>query len=132
MARKKKQGTYKKFNPRVSKLQMGVSRTLSKLGIKHQVQYQVGRYYFDIKIGNVLIQVNGNFWHGNPNIYKATDIIPIPGKKQRAINLWKKDLKKKLQAVKRGYRVVYLWQSDINKMNQIQLVESVKRLIEGR
>ena len=130
IARKKQQGTYKKFNPKVSKLQKGVCRTLSKAGIPYEVQHQVGRYYFDIKIGNVLIQVNGDFFHGNPQKYKPMDIIPLPGQKERAINLWKMDLKKKLQAAKRGYRVVYLWQSDINRMSQVQLIQRVMNVIK--
>lgn len=128
IARKKKLGGFKQFKPAVSKLQIGVSRLLSKHGIPHKVQEQVGKYYFDIKIGNILLQVNGDYWHANPTKYNAGSVIKYPGnKKKLACNVWKRDLKKKLQATKRGYRVIYIWQSQVKKMNEGVLMETIMK-----
>ena len=117
----------KNFKPTQSKLQKRVVSILKKSGLKVQTQFRVGKYYFDIKIGNVLYEINGDFWHATPRKYKPSSIIKFPGgKKKLAINIWKKDLKKKQQAIKHGYKVVYLWQMDINRMNESQIVNFVK------
>jgi G:T-mismatch repair DNA endonuclease (very short patch repair protein) len=96
---------------------------LSKHGIQHKVQEQVGKYYFDIKIGNILIEVNGDYWHANPKFYRGNQIIKYPGRRKKLVaNIWKKDLKKMLQARKKGYRVIYLWENDINNWTEGQLI----------
>lgn len=126
MARKKRFGNYKHFNPKVSKLEMRVSHVLTKAGIIHTVQHQVGRYYFDIKIGKVLLQVNGDYWHCNPKKYKANEIVKFPGNRRKMVcNVWKRDLKKKLQANRHGYRVIYLWEQDISKSTDEKIVKDV-------
>lgn len=81
-----------------------------------------------MKIGKYLIQINGDYWHCNPKQYKASSIVKYPGGiKKRAINVWKKDLKKKQTAMKNGYRVIYIWQKQINQMNQEQLISYIHR-----
>lgn len=131
--KQKKLGVYKKnFKPNVSQLQKGVSRVLSKHGIIHQVQYRVGKYYFDIKIGNVLLEINGDFWHANPQQYKANTIINFPGhKKKYAGQVWRKDLQKKICAVKKGYKVIYVWESEVHKLTQGILVSTIIKRIKG-
>ena len=33
-------------------------------------------YFYDIAFNNkVLLEINGDFWHANPEQYKATDIL---------------------------------------------------------
>jgi len=87
-----------------------VVKLLLKAGIPHETQYQIGKYYFDIRIGKILLEINGDFWHCNPKMYKSTQIIKFPGQKRiLAMNVWKKDLKKRLEANKKGFKVVYLW-----------------------
>ncbi len=127
IAKKKRLGTYRKnFKPNVSKLQNGVVNLLKKAGIPHQTQYQVGRYYFDIRIGNLLIEVNGSYWHADPDTYKPTDVIKFPGQKKTLVmNVWKKDLKKKLEANKKGFKVLYLWQNQINNSSQAAILKRI-------
>ncbi len=120
----------KSFKPNQSKLQQRVVRAFKKGGLPVQTQFQIGKYWFDIKIGRVLFQINGDYYHMNPRKYKPTSIVKFPGGKRRlAINVWKKDLKKKQEAMKRGYKVVYLWQTDINKMNENQLIGFAKKTL---
>ena len=58
----------------------------------------------------MLIEVNGSYWHADPDTYKPTDVIKFPGQKKTLVmNVWKKDLKKKLEANKKGFKVLYLW-----------------------
>lgn len=121
IAKKRKLGIYKKLpHPTISKLQKNVSKILSKYGLKHQTQFQLGKYYFDMIIGNnILLEVQGDYWHANPSKYQYNSIITYPGKKKKAANtVWKRDLKKKLAATKRGYKVIYLWQQQIHSNEQ--------------
>ena len=133
IAKKKRLGLYRKnFKPNTSKLQKKISQLLIKAGIPHQTQYQIGRYYFDIRIGKTLLQVNGDFWHCNPKMYKSTQIVKFPGQKRiLAMNVWKKDLKKRLEANKKGFKVVYLWQNQINNSTQAILLKRINEIIKN-
>ena len=133
IAKKKRLGSYRNnFEPTTSKLQNHIVKLLRRAGIQCQTQYKIGKYYFDIRIGNKLIEINGSYWHANPKEYKATDIIKYPGKKRTlAMNVWKKDLKKKLQAQKRGYKVFYLWQDQINNSTQNALLKRILQNINS-
>lgn len=125
IAKKKKLGTYKKhYTPTVSKLQLGVIKILKDAGLKVQTQFQLGKYYYDIKIGNLICQINGTYWHFDPRIYSGDQIVSVPGnKKIRVSTKWKKDVKKKLQATNRGYKVIQLWQNDIHAMSPSEIVQ---------
>ena len=119
----------KRYTTFKSKLETLVSDSLSKLNISFRSQYWVGRKSFDFKIEpNILIEVNGDFWHGNPVIYKGDDIIPQPFKSVKAKELWDKDEKKKTMAENKGYKVIYIWESELkeNKNNILDFV--VERL----
>jgi len=50
-------------------------------------------------------------------MYKPNSVINYPGgKKKLAANIWKKDLKKRQIAMSQGYKVVYLWETDLKKL----------------
>jgi G:T-mismatch repair DNA endonuclease (very short patch repair protein) len=59
----------------------------------------------------IIIEVQGNFWHANPLIYKAEDFIPR--KNLLAKEIWKIDLEKKLFLESFNYTVLYLWETEI-------------------
>lgn len=119
IAKQKKQGIQKLrkiLTPTVSRLQQNVSSLLSQHGVVHSTQFQLGKYYFDIKIDNVLLQVQGDYWHANPTKYQFDTVISYPGnKRKRANTIWKRDLRKKLYATKLGYKVIYVWQQEYHK-----------------
>ena len=66
-------------------------------------------YYLNGKI----IEFNGDFWHANPTIYKAKDIILRPNsQKTTAIECWEADKKRKEALEKLGYKVKIVWEHD--------------------
>ena len=65
-------------------------------------------------------------WHGNPAKYKSTDIIMG---KILVFDLWKKDKNKKIIAENNGYKIIYIWEDEINKCNRLELVELLKEKI---
>ena len=131
IAKKKKDGSYKKnYKPTVSKLQQNVIKILRRNNINCQTQFRIGKYYYDIKIGDLLIQIQGTYWHLDQRVYKADQIVTMPGNKRvKVATKWKKDLKKKQEAMKRGFKVVQLWQIDIHAMSEQQLVQFVNKTL---
>jgi G:T-mismatch repair DNA endonuclease (very short patch repair protein) len=104
-------------------LEKRIGKVLLEMGVKFDPQFELkGKLYdYHIKGTNILIEVNGDFWHANPKKYKATDALPFPKKEVIAESLWKKDEKKLNIALKYGYNVLTLWEMDIRPLNDIEL-----------
>jgi hypothetical protein len=51
---------------------------LDKLGLVYETQYKaesIGRYYdFYIPSANLLIEIQGSYWHGDPRLYESNDL----------------------------------------------------------
>jgi len=107
----------------ISKLEIRVRDILTRLNISFTPQYPINHRTYDIKIDNtnILIEVNGDFWHANPRKYKGSDILPFPNKEVIAESLWGKDEKKLNIALKNGFKVLPLWEMDIRPLNDIEL-----------
>jgi G:T-mismatch repair DNA endonuclease (very short patch repair protein) len=107
----------------ISKLEIRVRDALNRMNISFTPQFPLNNLIYDIKIDNtnILIEVNGDFWHGNPRKYKSTDILPFPKKEVIVESLWKKDEKKLNIALKNGYKLLPLWEMDIKPLNDIEL-----------
>lgn len=98
-----------------SKLEDRVAAILDELGIKYKRQLFIGRKSYDFALpGRVLIEVQGDYWHANPTIYKADDQFPNAGNGMTAKEIWERDAEKKRHAESKGFKVIYLWESDIH------------------
>jgi G:T-mismatch repair DNA endonuclease (very short patch repair protein) len=71
-------------------------------------------YDFLIPDTKVIIEVNGDFFHANPNIYCENDEIPLPSGKCKAKYIWEKDKRKIDFAIYKGYSVVVVWEHELN------------------
>lgn len=60
-----------------------------------------------------IIEINGDFWHANPKLYKNTWINPAT--KRSAEEIWKIDDRKIKTAEKYGYSVMIIWESEYNE-----------------
>jgi len=120
---------------RISNIESRIGKILVDIGIRYETQYPINRLTYDYLIPEIklLIEVNGDFWHANPKIYKASDILPFPKNQVVAETLWKKDKKKSKIALKNGFKLLTLWEMDINKMSDIELelhiVEQINKLL---
>lgn len=95
---------------------------------KNEFRLFVGKnvYLYDITnpSSKRIIEFNGDIWHGNPKIYKATDVHKIT--KVPFKDIWEKD-KIKLDIAKlAGYEVLTIWESDFYKDKE----ETAKRCID--
>jgi G:T-mismatch repair DNA endonuclease (very short patch repair protein) len=112
---------------------------LNDLGISYTVQFRlrsergVRRYYdFLFPELRIVLEVNGDYWHGNPLLYKSGDIINSVYGKIKVDVLWEKDRKKREFAENRGYRVIYLWESEMKgKTDEEVLAVFKSRILEG-
>jgi len=91
------------------------------MGVAYKRQFGIGRLYYDFFVEdfNLLIEVNGDFWHANPEKYLEEDLLNFPGEKVMAKTLWEKDAKKKKIALDKGFKIVYVWESEILKTGNI-------------
>ena len=81
-------------------------------------------YYYDCVIDGVIIEVNGDYWHANPNFYKSDECV----RGMTAKEIWHNDLLKKQTAEKSGYMVFYVWENDYLH-NKIETLNTLKRKI---
>ena len=100
---------------------------------QHCLQYKDGDksrwFVYDIRIGNVLIEYNGDFWHRNPN--SSADYIDPDyfAYGMLTSEVWAKDLKKRKLAEATGFILVTVWESEyINDPDTI--LNEIHRIIE--
>lgn len=76
-----------------SKLETNISEVLNDLSISYTTQYPLKGKLFDFRISNtnILIEVNGDYWHCNPKKYCMDDIVKFPGETKKVSDVWKKD-----------------------------------------
>jgi len=65
-------------------------------------------YDFFIK-PNILIEIDGDYWHGNPSVYKKSELNNIQKRKKRI------DKQKNSIADKNGYLLFRIWGSDLKR-----------------
>lgn len=112
---------------RISDLEVRVQKILNELIYEYSCNKIICGYNFDICFNNkVIIEINGDYWHANPSKYLPTDEISYPGNvKHKAADVWKKDEKKRNIVEKEGYKVVYLWESELKKMKDSDIVNFI-------
>lgn len=100
-----------------SKIELLVGEALGRLGIDFTSQHWVAQRSFDYRIANtnLIIEVNGDYWHANPLVYAADDLVSLPEGKVPARQIWDRDNEKRLLAENYGYAVMYLWEMDIRE-----------------
>lgn len=87
---------------------------------------------YDIKINNILIEINGDYWHANPNKYKKDHIFQFPRIKLTAEDIWNNDNNKKIIATNHGYDVIYLWEEQIKKLTKDEILQFIKNKINQK
>lgn len=120
-----------------SSIEIRIKSILDMMCIEYTSQKKIKNgkgslYFFDICINDILIEINGDFWHANPQKYKNNDILKFPKREIIAENLWLKDKIKYKEGRKNGYSVVYLWESLIRISSNSELEEILEDIINKR
>jgi G:T-mismatch repair DNA endonuclease (very short patch repair protein) len=85
------------------------------------------KYQYDFKIGDdILLEVHGDYWHGNPSKYgELPNLKPLNIQQTNKIM---QDKIKKEYAEKNGWKLFVIWEADINK-NNWSVIEEIKNAI---
>lgn len=121
-----------------SSLNLWLYRVLNDLKIEYKPEFPLQRhkgiYYYDCLLwSHKLIEVNGDYWHGNPNIYKPNDII-LKGSKTGEMMVkdkWAADNRKIKFAENLGFLVLTIWELDI-KSNENQVIQRIKEYAKSK
>lgn len=113
----------------ISKLETKIADVLVDLNIPIETQFKFPKYFhkYDIHIknSNIIIEVQGDFWHANPKLYKETDTFNFPNNlTYTAEQIWKKDKQNIDYAESQNYKIIQLWEYDINeniKKNNLEI-----------
>lgn len=100
----------------ISKPELQVIDWIKNAGYKINTQFQLGNFLFDAHIVNtdILIEINGDYWHCNPKVYKNGPINEMQKAHMR------RDFAKKACALQHGFKLITVWEFDIrNSKNNI-------------
>lgn len=115
-----------------SSLEDRVSSILNTLRISHVRQYFIGRKGFDFKLSgtNIIIEVHGDFQHGNPLIYKKDDVINHPIKHVTAGDLQTKDFEREKLVKSYGFVMVVIQESEMKNLSDDDLATLIINKID--
>lgn len=115
---------------KISSLNRKLYSILDELHIEYKPEYSISYVgesgnkrwkSYDAKVGNLLIEANGDYWHANPIKYKEDDKFQFPKSRLTAKDIWNLDIYKNEIAEQHGYEVMTVWESEINEnVNEVK------------
>jgi len=98
-------------------------KILDDMGIDYYFQYAVDGYLYDFRIKNqnILIEVDGDWYHCNPE----RGIIPEYAIQKHTVE---HDLVKDKAAKDNGYTLLRFWENDINNNRKNVIKELIKNI----
>lgn len=87
---------------------------LEKHNIEFVSQYSIGSYVADFYLieTNTVLEVYGDYWHGNPNIYGEDENKKAPFNDMQ-LNSHKRDAYRQKYMEDKGYNFYFIWEDDI-------------------
>lgn len=87
------------------------NKWLDSLNIKER-QVRIGKYIVDgyDTDTNTIYEFNGDFWHGNPELYNENDINNVLNKTFGELH--KKTINREKYLIKKGYKIISIWEND--------------------
>lgn len=99
---------------RSSGLEDLLANALQASGIEFTRQYFIGgRPYDFIFPGRIVLEVQGDFWHGSPHLFSDAD-APHPVINKTIREIWQADAEKRQYAESRGFTVLEVWEHEIH------------------
>ena len=93
------------MTPSMSSLEVHMKNILENNSLEYETQFKTGRYYTDFKVGNVLIECDGLYWHSDE--HKQNDY----------------HVKKRLHYIEQGYTPLFFRENEIK--DKLPIVESI-------
>lgn len=110
-------------HPRKTRIEKLVQQKLKSLDIVHRYNFilkRVAQYDFLID-DNIILEVHGDYWHGNPAIYASLN--------ERQHYKKERDVEKEKLAKANGYQYYVIWENDVKTgnwsiINEIQAIRN--------
>lgn len=86
-------------------------------------------YYYDFIIDDeLIIELNGIYWHCSPKKYKPNDLVHFPNNVYiRAKDKWESDFKKCEYAREHGYIVEVIWEDEFCEDKLLTIINNYRR-----
>lgn len=124
-------GEYSFFFGKKTDIEIIFEQILVELNIPHQVKFRIydkdkinfwfREYDFLILNSNILIEVDGDYWHGNKSIFNEISEF------QKSVQ--ENDKIKEDFAIKNGYNIIRFWGSDIKNKKE-EVINKIKEIWE--
>ena len=115
----------------VSNLEKEICTKL-KSKFKIRPQYRIidngNIYYYDIKIDNILIEIQGQYWHADKRLYNENDIVH----EELAKDIWQYDKTKKLVGERNNYYILYVYEYDYKQNKERTLTKLINEIYQFR
>lgn len=120
---------------RISSLNKLYYNILNELNIEYIPEYEVNNYHYDIYLPhyNLIIELNGDYWHCNPSIYTFNYFHSQIN--LFAYEIWEKDYFKIKNVIDNKYNLVIIWESYIKENKNsigMNLLKSIKSLNKSK
>jgi len=123
--KKKLQAKAKKMSNKMTEPERIFADMLKDIGVEYELQRVVDSKIFDFYIPskNMIIEVDGDYWHANPELYKGEELNKIQARNVR------NDEFKEILAKGHGYLIERVWESEL-KNNYKEQEERFKKLLK--
>jgi len=116
-----------------SKLELRIENILINNQIYNKSQFWVDRKSYDFYLGNKnILEVQGTYWHCDPRKYCSTDIVKFGDDIYQVSDIWERDKIKKEIAESYGYKMYYIWEIEINKMSDDEILIFIQKINENK
>jgi len=113
-----------------TKIEKKIALLLIESGVKFETQYDIfyeknkfKSYDFYLKDLNLLIEADGDYWHGNPKKYNDLNLLNEIQKNNKLNDEFKNKL-----ALDNHYNIIRFWECEINKKNfKYELFKQIKK-----
>ena len=115
----------------VSLLETSIFEAIQQTFPNAEKQFNLSRegkrnFIYDIKLDDKIIEIQGDYWHCNPFLYKED--YYHTAKKLYARDVWAKDAEKAELAAKNGFQLLAVWEHDFNNNQQDVIDQCIKFL----
>jgi len=102
-----------------TKIEIKIENLLIELEVKYEKQYRISKWVFDFYLNdfNMIIECQGDYWHGNPLLFEETKLNNIQLKN---IN---RDKRKKIFIGENRINSLFLWENEIH--SSIDLIKKI-------
>ena len=98
---------------------------LEKLNIHFEKQKSVGKYKCDFYIPeyNLIVEIDGDYWHANPTKFVETSLIGPKNISAKAI--WESDNQKSNFILNKGFNLIRYWENEIKNISHEKVLEDI-------